>query len=85
MDLHLQDKVIIVTGGAAGIGAAISLQLAAEGGRAIGVVFRPARMAMTTSPAAVRLRAGVRGIEVLKCRGGNARPYAIPLSSTARC
>lgn len=31
MDLHLQDKVIIVTGGAAGIGAAISLQLAAEG------------------------------------------------------
>ena len=61
------------------------LQLAAEGGRAIGVVFRPARTAMTTSPAAVRLRAGVRGIEVLKCRGGNARPYAIPLSSTARC
>jgi L-fucose dehydrogenase len=31
MDLHLQDKVVIVTGGAAGIGAAISLQLAAEG------------------------------------------------------
>jgi hypothetical protein len=61
------------------------LQLAAEGGRAIGIVFWPARMAMTTSPAAVRLRAGVRGIEVLKCRGGNARPYAIPLSSTARC
>ncbi|WP_439891260.1 SDR family oxidoreductase [Ralstonia sp. 25C] len=31
MDLHLQDNVVIVTGGAAGIGAAISLQLAAEG------------------------------------------------------
>lgn len=31
MDLHLQDKVVIVTGGAAGIGAAISLQLADEG------------------------------------------------------
>ncbi|ANA31943.1 4-formylbenzenesulfonate dehydrogenase TsaC1/TsaC2 [Ralstonia mannitolilytica] len=31
MDLQLQDKVVIVTGGAAGIGAAISLQLAAEG------------------------------------------------------
>jgi hypothetical protein len=61
------------------------LQLAAEGGRAIGVLFRPARLAMTTSPAAVRLRAGVQGIEVLKCRGGNARPCAIPLSSTARC
>lgn len=31
MDLHLQDKVVIVTGGASGIGAAISLRLAAEG------------------------------------------------------
>ncbi len=37
MDLHLQDKVIIVTGGASGIGAAISLALAEEG--AIPVVF----------------------------------------------
>lgn len=31
MDLHLKDKVIIVTGGASGIGAAISLTLAQEG------------------------------------------------------
>jgi L-fucose dehydrogenase len=31
MDLNLRDKVVIVTGGGAGIGAAISLQLAAEG------------------------------------------------------
>ena len=31
MDLGLQDKVIFVTGGASGIGAAISLSLAAEG------------------------------------------------------
>jgi len=37
VDLHLQDKVVIVTGGASGIGAAISLQLAAEG--AIPVIF----------------------------------------------
>ena len=37
MDLHLKDKVIIVTGGASGIGAAISLALAEEG--AIPVVF----------------------------------------------
>lgn len=37
MDLNLQDKVVIVTGGASGIGAAISMQLAAEG--AIPVVF----------------------------------------------
>ena len=43
MDLHLQDKVIIVTGGAAGIGAAISLQLAAEG--AIPVVCGKSPMA----------------------------------------
>ncbi|WP_294765331.1 SDR family oxidoreductase [uncultured Rhodoferax sp.] len=31
MDLHLKDKVVIVTGGASGIGAAISLTLAREG------------------------------------------------------
>ena len=31
MDLHLKDKVVIVTGGASGIGAAISLALAEEG------------------------------------------------------
>jgi L-fucose dehydrogenase len=37
MDLHLTDKVFIVTGGASGIGAAISLALAEEG--AIPVVF----------------------------------------------
>jgi L-fucose dehydrogenase len=37
VDLHLKDKVVIVTGGGAGIGAAISLQLAAEG--AIPVIF----------------------------------------------
>jgi L-fucose dehydrogenase len=37
MDLHLKDKVVIVTGGASGIGAAISLSLAQEG--AIPVIF----------------------------------------------
>jgi len=31
MNLHLQDKVFIVTGGGSGIGAAISLGLADEG------------------------------------------------------
>lgn len=37
MDLHLKNKVVIVTGGASGIGAAISLTLAQEG--AIPVIF----------------------------------------------
>lgn len=37
MDLHLKDKIIIVTGGGAGIGGAISLQLAREGG--VPVIF----------------------------------------------
>lgn len=31
MNLHLKDKVVIVTGGASGIGAAVSLALAREG------------------------------------------------------
>ena len=37
MNLHLQDKIVIVTGGASGIGAAVSLTLTQEG--AIPVIF----------------------------------------------
>lgn len=55
------------------------LQLAAEGGRAIGIAFRPARAAQTASPAAVRLQASAEGIHVLKCRGGNARQQRIAI------
>ena len=43
MDLGLKDKVVIVTGGAAGIGGAVTLGLAAEG--AIPVVFGRSPMA----------------------------------------
>ena len=42
MDLHLKDKVVVVTGGASGIGAAISLLLAQEG--AIPVVLGKSAM-----------------------------------------
>lgn len=55
------------------------LQLAAETGRAIAIAFRPARVAMTTSPAAVRLHADAKGIQVLKCRGGNAAAQRIAI------
>ena len=54
MDLHLKDKVIIVTGGASGIGAAISLTLAEEG--AIPVVFGKSAMTDAFSQALAALQ-----------------------------
>ncbi|MDO9354507.1 MAG: SDR family oxidoreductase [Solirubrobacteraceae bacterium] len=53
MDLHLKNKVVIVTGGAAGIGAAVVAQLAREG--AIPVIFdrrtpKPALLDTLESP-----------------------------------
>lgn len=49
------------------------LQLAAESGDALAFVFRPAKAASKTSPAALRLQlhtgAGQTDIEILKCRG----------------
>jgi len=50
------------------------LQLAAEEGDCLGVLFRPPEAAAAPSPAALRLRLGSRGgklvVEVLKRRGG---------------
>lgn len=56
MDLYLKDKVVIVTGGGSGIGAAISLTLAQEG--AIPVVFgkSPLNPELGTSLAALQPR-----------------------------
>lgn len=55
------------------------LQLAAESGRALGMLFRPAALAHIASPAAVRLHAGAQGVCVLKCRGGTAHQQRIAI------
>lgn len=53
------------------------LQLAAEAGRSIGFMYRPAAAAREPSPAALRLRLhtdsqGGLSLEILKCRGGRS-------------
>ncbi len=60
------------------------LQLAAEAGRALGILFRPAVFAVQHSPAALRLRPGPRqagmALHVLKCRGAwSAGPMTVGL------
>ena len=53
------------------------LQLAAESGDALAFVFRPAKAASKTSPAALRLQlhadAEQTDVEILKCRGAIER------------
>jgi hypothetical protein len=52
------------------------LQLAAEAGGSLGILYRPARAASEHSPAALRLRlhptADGLAVEIHKCRGGRA-------------
>jgi hypothetical protein len=65
------------------------LQLAAETGRAWGVLFRPARAAQDRSPAALRLRlepvANGLALHILKRRGGPVgRPVQVDLPQAGR-
>jgi L-fucose dehydrogenase len=56
MDLQLKDKVVIVTGGASGIGAAISLTLAQEGAIPVVVGKSPMPTALAAQLAALQPR-----------------------------
>jgi len=68
------------------------LQLAAEAGSSLGLLFRDATAAMESSPAALRLQlehtAGGRlGVKLLKCRGGRCRQIELdpaPLAPVSR-
>ena len=62
------------------------LQVAADGGRTPGFVFRALREAANPSPAALRI--AVEGgtpprLRVLKCRGGNPPARALPVPALA--
>ncbi len=70
MDLQLQDKIVIVTGGASGIGAAISLELASEG--AVPVIC--GKSAMTPE-----FRANLMALQ------SRARFYQFDLTDEAAC
>lgn len=67
------------------------LQLAAEAGDSLGLLFRPAAAAAEASPAALRLRltpagASALGVDLLKCRGGRQQQLTLdpgPLAPAA--
>jgi len=58
MDLHLQDKVVVVTGGGQGIGGAISMTLAAEGAVPVILARRAPDPAFLDRLAALQPKAG---------------------------
>lgn len=71
MDLQLRDKVVLVTGGAKGIGAAITKSLAQEGALAVGVD--------RDAPACGQLQ------ETLRAQGLTTRFISLELSSAENC
>jgi L-fucose dehydrogenase len=71
MNLNLENKVYIVTGGARGIGEAITLSLAAEG--AVPVIF--GRNAADN----------IAALEKIKAAGGSGYQYTIELSDPVAC
>lgn len=64
MDLHLKDKVVLVTGGAAGIGAAICSQLAHEGAVPVVLDRQPLDPAFEQALRALQPRTGCFRLEM---------------------
>jgi 3-oxoacyl-[acyl-carrier protein] reductase len=80
MDLHLQDKVAIVTGGSRGLGRAICLGLAAEGVRVAIHYYRDGGRGIDLADEAVALAEEIQrlhGITALAVPGNVARPEDI--------
>lgn len=71
MDLHLNDKVFIITGGAKGIGAAISTVLSQEGAQ----VMIAGRSATDNE----------KMVQAIRSQGGNADSFTLELSEAAAC
>jgi hypothetical protein len=66
------------------------LQLAAEEGKSLGVIFGPTRNAANASPAALRIQLnagrGKLGVQILKRRGGGwAPPLSLELDKEHAC